>query len=268
MRLNVRRHRRLVVFSATAVALVLLVSLFQKTAPVVAVMNGTRAAAYAVGDGIGGLLERVFSSKSVLIQENTRLQQEVAALAESAASADQLKAENSSLKELIQYQERSGVQPVVARVLSRVSELSSEAVLVNRGSVDGVAVGDPVIAENGMYIGVLIRVHPYTSVVRLVTDTESKVGVRILNDERTIGIAEGQDGVLLNINFIPQSVLLQVSDLIVTSGLDPGTPSGLIVGTVTRVVSDEHNPFEQAFVEPLLDLRQLTVVGILHMETL
>ncbi len=268
MRIDVRRHRRFVVFAATAAVLLFSLFLFQKTAPVIGLMNSARVVVYGIGNGLGTVIERIFSNKAALYEDNDRLRAEVSALAEEAASADQLKAENAALKELIGFTEREGIHPIPASILSRSSDLAGQVVVLNRGSADGAVIGDPIVAENGMYVGSIIRVHPYTSVARLVSDSESKIGVRILNDERTIGIAEGQDGVLLKIDFIPQSVTLNAHDLIVTSGLDPGTPSGLVVGVVTHVVSDEHNPFEQAFVEPLIDLRQLTVVGILHIEAL
>lgn len=254
------------IFAVTTVSLITVLFLFQKTAPVITGLNTARAGLYWLGARAGGVVNYVFSRKAVLSEENAFLRQEISSLAHSTISADQLQEENDALRALLSYDDLDHRSRTLAKVLSREQTIAGQAILLNRGLTDGVAVGDPLIADDGVYVGSIIDARPYTSVARLVSDGESKIAVRLLNEERMIGIAEGQDGVLLKIDFIPQSVVVEIGDVVMTSGLDPGTPSGLLIGVVKSVVSDEHNPFQQAFVEPQIDLRQLTVVEIIHLE--
>ena len=268
MRLTFRRHRRFIIFTSAVVLLIFLLVIFQKTAPVGFAMNGLRGGLALAGNGIGSVIERVFSSKAKLLEENGRLHDEVERYAAEAAAAAMLADENAALASLLNYTKSSPVPPLATRVMSRTSAFGGEYILLDRGETSGIALGDPVIVGEGMFIGRIQSVSSSSSVARLVTDSQSKVGVRILNDVATIGIAEGQDGVLLKVSFVPQSVDLQINQLIMTSGLDPETPAGLVVGSVKEVQQDEHDPFQEALIEPLTDLRRLTIVGVLPMSSL
>ena len=265
MRLTLRRNRRFVLFVSVSLAFVLLLVVFQKTTPVIRVMNRVRAVASSGGTAVGNLFEHIFYSKATLLADNTHLQTQVTAYAEGAGKAAALMEENAALKALFDYRERSVIKPIIARVISRTAEINGQVALIDRGELDGVAIGDAVIVGDGLFVGTVVQVRSATSIVRLLTDRESKVGVEVLGAARTIGIAEGQDGVLLRIDFIPQSIEVNLNDLIVTSGLDPEVPAGLVVGAVQEVQKDEHDPFQQAFIEPLVDVRTIHTVGILSL---
>ena len=264
-RFSFRRHRRLAAFTSALLLVILLLIVFQKTTAVAYALNGVRGALAFAGTSASGFIEQIFSSKVSLLEENGRLKAQVERYAAEAAGAAMLEDENEALRALVDYEAAAPVDFLVGSIISRASLFSEESILISRGEHDGVQVGDAVVALGGMYIGRIVRVGYASSVARLLTDSQSKVAVRMLNQAETIGIAEGQDGVLLRVNFIPQSAELQINQLLVTSGLDPRTPAGLIVGTVREVRTDEHNPFQEALIEPMIDLRRLTVVAILRL---
>jgi cell shape-determining protein MreC len=66
------------------------------------------------------------------------------------------------------------------------------------------------------------------------------------------------------VKFIPRNEIIIVGEAVVTSGLDPNIPRGLMVGNVVAIENESYQPFQQAVVSPLLDLNKLTIVSILQ----
>ena len=70
-------------------------------------------------------------------------------------------------------------------------------------------------------------------------------------------------GNLLKLNFIPQETVIEIDNLVVTSGLEPRIPSGLLVGIINDVHPEPNAPFLEAVIEPLVDSRLHTSVQVL-----
>ena len=52
-------------------------------------------------------------------------------------------------------------------------------------------------------------------------------------------------------------------DIVVTSGIEPGVPMGLVIGTVSRVDVEPNSFSQTAWIQPLLDINNLSMVSIL-----
>lgn len=258
------RFRRVRLFAGSVLALLVLAILLWQIPPFVRFVDGVRGGLLDLGTGIASSLEHFFYPKGELITENAHLTSEVQALAVDTAAEKELQEKFDALSALSGYATKSHAQITPAAVIGRSGEVTGETILIDRGEADGVKLGDPVVVGDGLYLGRIVQVHALTSVARLLTDTESKVSVEVQNKDQTIGIADGQGGLLLSLSFIPQATEINVNDVIVTSGLDPQVPSGLVIGTVSSVQMDEHDPFQSALVEPLADTQHLTMVGVIH----
>ena len=81
--------------------------------------------------------------------------------------------------------------------------------------------------------------------------------------EGTMGVMEGRLGLTAIMDFIPQSEALIEGEKIITSGLEPGIPRGLMLGRVTRIVSENNDVWKKAEIEPLSDFNQLTIASVL-----
>jgi rod shape-determining protein MreC len=90
----------------------------------------------------------------------------------------------------------------------------------------------------------------------------------LINDRRTIGVAYGTIGGLLEIRFIPTDEIIEINDLVVTSGLEETIQSGLLIGQVIAVELDQNTLFQTALLEPLQDIRRLSQVLVLIDEPL
>lgn len=217
----------------------------------------------AMGSRVGHFFSLVRNYQE-LTSELTTLQGRVEFLSLERADIEQLKKENRELQGLLAFSgERSDtIEARSTHVLTRTIDNSRAQMLVDIGTMDDVEEGMVAVVEKGLVLGTVVKTHSDRSVVRLLTDLRSRIAVRLEGSE-TVGIAEGTKGSLLRLSYIPQSIEVNVGQLVYTSGLEERIPSGLIVGIVTDVHSDDTEPFQTATVEPLVDLRSFQVLQIL-----
>jgi rod shape-determining protein MreC len=136
-------------------------------------------------------------------------------------------------------------------------------IIIDRGSADGLTNGHPVIVGNGLLIGKLVRVDEHTSVVRLLSDYQSRVAATVVNREKSLGLVEGGYGLTVKLDLIPQNEVIRPGDVIITSGLEAYIPRGLVIGTVEVVEKKTQEPFQQAIIKTAADLHSITLVSIL-----
>jgi rod shape-determining protein MreC len=196
-------------------------------------------------------------------EEQEDLEQQLASLALDQVEFERLRLENETLREELGFMKRSASVSVAAAVLSKSLSQTVSRLLLDVGAQEGVEVGDPVVAENGLLVGVVTQVDAHLSHAVGVTDPSHTTAVSLLNDRRTIGVAYGSVGGLIEVRYIPSGEGIAVNDLVVTSGLDETIPSGLLIGVVNAVSEDPSTLFLTAVVEPLADLRRLSHVLIL-----
>jgi rod shape-determining protein MreC len=151
---------------------------------------------------------------------------------------------------------------MVAELLSVDSDPFSHQVLINKGALDGVYNGQPVINDQGV-IGQVLHVGSTTSRVLLITDSSHGIPVRVLrNDLRAIASGSGELD-KLELRNLPRNTDVQVGDLLVTSGLGGRFPEGYPVATVTRSDYVEGKPFAQVEAKPLVALDRLRYLLLL-----
>lgn len=193
----------------------------------------------------------------------SELEQQRNALAIDFAELQSLRDENAQLKAKLQYTERSNQEGISARVIARSISNLNTSFVIDRGSQDGIVIGSPVIVQNGVLIGKVTSLTNHTATVTHITDTSLRTAVALLNENRTIGVAEGTTGNLISLKFIPQDEAIEIDNLVVTSGLESHIPSGLILGIVTNVSGEQTDPFKTAIVEPLIDMTEVHLVSVL-----
>ncbi len=214
------------------------------------------------GTVINSTLSNFFASKTITEDELASLFEERKSLAVDKVVFEKLVKENKELKELLQYKGRESGSIITASILARSLSDTSSTFIINRGEKDGLIGGEPIIVGNGFFVGKITNVGEASSVVTAVTDPNIATSISLLNETRTIGIAEGVTGNLIKVKFIPDEENVNVNDLVVTSGLESRVPAGLIVGIVNIVRPDPNAPFQEAVLEPLVDMKQFSNVII------
>lgn len=206
-------------------------------------------------------VEAPFKVNAVL-QENDRLRKQDAADAVEIARLTSVQHENDELRALLHFTQKDKVAPVIARVTARTPEAGTHAILLDRGADDGVAIDMPVVAADGVLVGKVFKVDRASSVALLLTDTRSRVGAEVQNAAQTQGLVQGERGLSLQMQLIPQNEEVKTDDLIVTSGIEPLMPKGLVIGRVSEIQTQEKNPFKTAVVTSPVAYDRISIVAI------
>jgi len=188
-------------------------------------------------------------------QEIVRLQRANVALSLQAQMETQLRLENDRLRTLLHLQRSVPPTSVAAQISSQASDPFNRTVVIDRGSLQGVALGSPVIDETGL-LGQVTRDYPWSAEVTLITDRDAVVPVQ---NQRTgeRGVLYGEPGLGqggLELRWMPASADVRVGDLLVTSGVDGIYTAGLRVARVTAVVRQRDTAFARVMCAPLADV--------------
>lgn len=201
-------------------------------------------------------------TRAGLIEQTKQQEQQLFTLRSRLLKMDHLEHENQRLRELLGSPVHKEFRKMVAELLSVDSDPFSHQVLINKGALDGVYNGQPVINDQGV-IGQVLHVGSTTSRVLLITDSSHGIPVRVLrNDLRAIASGSGELD-KLELRNLPRNTDVQVGDLLVTSGLGGRFPEGYPVATVTRSDYVEGKPFAQVEAKPLVALDRLRYLLLL-----
>ena len=169
-----------------------------------------------------------------------------------ANQVEQLTLENSRLRQLLALRERVTTPSQAAQVLYDAADPYTRKVIIDRGALDGIAPGSPVLDETGV-LGQVTRVYPMLSEVTLVTDRDQTIP--ILNTRTGARAVAFGDPALrasaLELRFMAANADVQVGDLLTTSGVDGVYPPGLPVARVQKVERRVDSAFARISCAPL-----------------
>lgn len=129
---------------------------------------------------------------------------------------------------------------ITGKVMNRSLEQWDYTLTIDKGSADGVEVGDGVMTEYGI-IGRIIEVNEKSSILSLLTSNSdtSKVSVRIevSPSEFVFGILESYDteAGVFNVNLLETSDKIAANQKVTTSGIGGIYATGIEVGAVESV---------------------------------
>ncbi|WP_224245848.1 rod shape-determining protein MreC [Hyalangium gracile] len=200
-------------------------------------------------------------------QENDALRLENMQLRAAVQALGEARAENDRLKQLLQYAEKAPGPEIPARVVGVNPVAKLLSVRISSGERQGVFQGMSVVTPDGI-VGQVIRTTGGYADVALVTDPQSRVGVRVQRS-RARGTAAGAGSGPLKLENMLRTEDVEDGDLIITAGTDGVYPPGLIVGRVANLQKREHGMFQAADIIPAVDttkLEEVLVVGSPYQE--
>ncbi|TAM09791.1 MAG: rod shape-determining protein MreC [Nevskiaceae bacterium] len=198
-----------------------------------------------VVDDIGGTLR----SRRALLEENATLKHRQLELAARLQRLQALEAENQRIRSLLAASTTLRQRVLISEVLESSQDPYRHQILIDRGSADGVYVGQAVVDAWGV-LGQIVRVHPHTAVALLITDPQSGIPVEV-NRTGLHSVALGRgDGTTLSLPFLPNNADVHVGDLLVSSGLGGRFPSGYPVGRIVQLRHPAGESFMEAVAQP------------------
>jgi len=172
--------------------------------------------------------------------------------------------ENKKLRAALKLSQENNFRVLVANIIAKQTAAEdSRDLIINRGSDDGLRPGLGIISEEGTIVGKVVAVKAMTAQVCLTTSPNCQLAAAIQNQVKTQGITDGDLGLTIKMNYIPQSEKIANGDLVITSGLDGSIPRGLVIGRITQIYSASNEVWQGATIEPLVNFDNLTVVSII-----
>ncbi|MDB2360625.1 rod shape-determining protein MreC [Porticoccaceae bacterium] len=189
------------------------------------------------------------TSRTQLEQKNVSLEKERLILLGKLQRSAELAAENLRLRQLLNATELLMQSVLVTEVIGVSPNPANHFVTVNRGKVDGVYVGQPVLDEEGL-MGQVIEVFDNYSQVLLITDLNHALPVQVLRNGLR-SVAEGSsDYNQMSLRFVSPTVDIQEGDELVSSGLGGRFPVGYPVGTVSSIIQKPGEKFMDIKLKP------------------
>ena len=215
-------------------------------------------------DSIDSFFEK-FEDNGNLIEENSSLKQQVNELTSDLMDYEKAKQENEMYEKYYGIKEQNTdyiMEP--AMLISRNVDDPYGSFNINKGSLQGIALHDPVITEEGL-VGYISEVNPSFSKVTTILDTAISLG-GVDRRTRDTGVISGELDLAekgkTRLNNLLRSSGVAAGDYIVTSG-GGVFPEGLVIGRVDSVHNEVYNTALYGIITPIVDfgeLRDLMVI--------
>jgi rod shape-determining protein MreC len=168
-----------------------------------------------------------------------------------AGQVEQLLQENGRLRKLLGLREQLATSVMAAEVLYDAADPYTRKVIIDKGLLQGVELGSPVLDESGV-LGQVTRVHPLVSEVTLLIDRDLAIPVlNIRTGARSVAFGDpSATGSGLELRFMGSNSDVQPGDLLTTSGVDGVYPPGLPVAKVARIERRAESAFAKIYCTP------------------
>jgi rod shape-determining protein MreC len=203
--------------------------------------------------------------------ERTKLGQVVSQL-------KQVRAQNATLKGLVDWKEKyPRYRSVSGSVIGESSNGFPSAVILGIGSDQGVRVNDAVVApssEGGGLVGRVSDVSANTAIVQILLDPKTGVTAAVQGEQGAVGTVVPAAGTFgqLTMEQVPLSTRVRKGDTIITTAAGQGTrlqsfyPAGIPIGRVAHVSSNDIAAFADHVIQvtPFVDFTTLSDVSVLE----
>ena len=152
---------------------------------------------------------------------------------------------------------------IPAKVIDLTTNHQQNYLTLNKGAIDGIAEGMGVMSDKGV-VGIVGRVNDRFALVIPIIHTATHLSARILKNGH-LGFTHwiGHDSHHIDLMEVGRHISVSQGDTIVTSGLTPTFPEGLLIGVVDKVRLDEGDNYYTIRLALSTDFHQLRYVQVL-----
>lgn len=243
--------------------------------------RGARDAIQPVQSGVDAAFEPVrnvadgITSYGSVKDENALLERRVAALEGRLLRERAVGSEVNELGKLLDLPTIQDATGVAARVIGGAPGNFERTVVINKGTSRGIAVGQPVVAGNGL-VGKITAVSGSQATVTLIDSPGFGVGVRLENTNER-GVAEGRTGEReMRLNFLTKllpsctetsspDTCISKGELVFTSAVENAAfPPDIPVAKVTGIEKKTGELEATISLQPVVNLNDITYVKVLR----
>ncbi len=190
-----------------------------------------------------------------LQEENKQLRLELATYHAQLDEYREAYARNRYLEAELKFKKRETFPALMARVVGKDPSFWFQTLIVDRGKNDGVVRG--MVARNSRgVVGQVLQVSDNYSKILLANAPSSAIDA-IVQKNRVRGILKGAGEQGYVLQYVLKNGDVKVGDRIVTAGIGGVFPSGITLGTVSRVHSQRRGMFLEIEVKPAVDFFRL-----------
>ena len=218
----------------------------------------------------GAEFNKSYRARNTQLDLNARVENltnDVARLTVTNSKYLSLEEENNKLRSILKFNGENSWKTIAVAIIGRETLAAigqeSQNIIINKGEKDGLQIGFGLINEEGVVVGKIIDLKPSTAKICLITSPGCQLAASIQNQNKTLGIVEGDLGLTIKMSYIPQLEKINVNDIVITSGLGGDLPRGLVIGRVQTVRNESNEIWQSATIEPLVNMDNLTVLAVI-----
>lgn len=210
-------------------------------------------------NGSGNLWHNYFYLRGVRA-ENRQLKEQIEQMRLQQVRLSEDAAQARRLQQLLAFKEQFVAKTVPAQVIGSSGSDLSKSIYIDKGSNDGIGPDMAVITAGGI-VGKVLRVYASASLVLMINDQTSGVGV-MLEKSRLQGVLKGTPEGEVVLERVMSDEQVTPGETVLSSGGEQIFPKGLPVGTVSKV-SPGKEMFLNIRVKPAADLARLEEVLVI-----
>ncbi len=208
-----------------------------------------------------------FGSIDKLKEENAKLKNENKKLSQKNRRAEGIEKENKELRALLELDEAyPTLSLMAAEVVSRSASNWYENFTIDKGTADGLKIGQGVITTDNVLIGRISDIGSTWARVTTVTDPGHSVGARVVRSGE-MAVIEGDSSISdkgqCRLSFISKNSDIVVGDYLETSGLGGLYPKGIEIGKVIKIEPDVQGISRYAIVETSVNINSVSKVMVI-----
>ena len=196
--------------------------------------------------------------------ENQQFKKEIGLIRRQIYEAEELYFENVRLRELLNFKEKSVYPLTAAGVIGHDPSNLSSIIIIDKGKQQGIDQGCAVITNHGL-VGRVVQAGRQTSKVLLINDINSGVAA-LVQRSRQKGLVSGTLTRRVVLHYLLPDADVQVSDLVISSGLSGLYPKGILIGKVTKIQEEVSRGEIFAVIQPSANLTKLEEVLVVLSE--
>jgi len=181
---------------------------------------------------------------------------------------EELKKQINDLKEVLKLNTTlAEFESINATIIGRDLSYWNDNIIIDKGEEDGIYIDMPVIVAEGL-IGKVVKTSNFNSTVRLLTsnNVNDKISVKINNgDKYTYGILSRYDeeNDKYIIEGIAENMEIKEDSLVTTTGIGDIFPSGIVIGKVVGIGTDNFDLSSVLEVKSNVDFDAINYVTVL-----
>lgn len=194
-----------------------------------------------------------FARAGTYRNENEQLRQQLDEYEKKLADYDEMKHKISSYEDMLGVKEENpDLELCRAEIIGTDSADLFTSLILDKGTSDGVAAGDPVVSGNYV-VGVIKKVNPTYSVVETILNPSVNISALESETRETAYVTAATEQSLSGkciFAGLERTTDVSPGGIVLTSGIGGVYPKGFIIGTVSQVFESEYDLTSYAVITP------------------